>query len=563
MPTLARSPARFVAALALCAAASAQAQTNTQTQPLAGMVAAANPLAAAAGLDALKRGGSVVDAAIAVQMVLTVVEPQSSGLGGGSLMLVWDQGSATLSALDGLAAAPARVTASLRTDVNGDTLPLKDVARYGRPVGVPGTVRVMALAHQRYGKLPWASLFQAGIRSAEDGFPMSPYLHDSLRRLPQLAENPAIRKIFYDAQGQVLPVGATVRNPLLADALRKVAADPDAINHGALTADVLAAVGAGKYPSLMQAQDLAAYRPAERTPICGPFLSWKVCTFPPPSFGGVSVLQQLGMLAARRIDTLAPASAAADHLLIDSARIARADRLAYIGDPDQVKAPVRQLIAPDYTRERAALLSARAVTHPRPGVFAGVPAPAGAEAPGTTETSQVAIVDAQGNALSMTTTINLNFGSWLMPHGFFLNNALTNFSSAHGKGAPNAMAPNKRPVTSMAPTMVFDRDGKLALVTGSAGGGYIVDYIAQAVVGTLAWGLRPADALALPHVAGNTGRSQIEKGRVPEQTAARLAAQGHKIEQVEMKSGAAAIRVTPQGLDGAADPRRDGAALGH
>ncbi|OCZ75425.1 gamma-glutamyltranspeptidase [Achromobacter xylosoxidans] len=526
------------------------------------MVAAANPLAAAAGLDALKRGGSVVDAAIAVQMVLTVVEPQSSGLGGGTLMLVWDQASGTLSALDGLAAAPARTTASLRTDIDGATLPLKDVARLGRPVGVPGTVRVMALAHQRQGKLPWASLFKAGIRSAEEGFPMSPYLHDSLQRLPQLAENPAIRQVFYDAQGQLLPVGATVRNPLLADALRKVAADPDAINHGALSADILAVIGAGKHPSLIQAQDLAAYRPVERTPICGPFLSWKVCTFPPPSFGGVSVLQQLGMLAARRIDTLAPGSAQADHLLIDSARIARADRLAYIGDPDQVKAPVRQLIAPDYVRQRATLLSGKAVTQPRPGVFAGVAAPGGAEAPGTTETSQVAIVDAHGNALSMTTTINLNFGSWLMPHGFFLNNALTNFSSAHGKGAPNAMAPNKRPVTSMAPTMVFDGDGKLALVTGSAGGGYIVDYIAQAVVGTLAWGLRPADALALPHVAGNTGRSQVEKGRVPPQAAAQLAAQGHKVEQVEMKSGAAAIRVTPQGLDGAADPRRDGAALG-
>ncbi|ALX86105.1 gamma-glutamyltranspeptidase [Achromobacter xylosoxidans] len=526
------------------------------------MVAAANPLAAAAGLDALKRGGSVVDAAIAVQMVLTVVEPQSSGLGGGTLMLVWDQASGTLSALDGLAAAPARTTASLRTDIDGATLPLKDVARLGRPVGVPGTVRVMALAHQRQGKLPWASLFQAGIRSAEEGFPMSPYLHDSLQRLPQLAENPAIRQVFYDAQGQLLPVGATVRNPLLADALRKVAADPDAINHGALSADILAVIGAGKHPSLIQAQDLAAYRPVERTPICGPFLSWKVCTFPPPSFGGVSVLQQLGMLAARRIDTLAPGSAQADHLLIDSARIARADRLAYIGDPDQVKAPVRQLIAPDYVRQRATLLSGKAVTQPRPGVFAGVAAPGGAEAPGTTETSQVAIVDAHGNALSMTTTINLNFGSWLMPHGFFLNNALTNFSSAHGKGAPNAMAPNKRPVTSMAPTMVFDGDGKLALVTGSAGGGYIVDYIAQAVVGTLAWGLRPADALALPHVAGNTGRSQVEKGRVPPQAAAQLAAQGHTVEQVEMKSGAAAIRVTPQGLDGAADPRRDGAALG-
>ncbi|CUI88126.1 gamma-glutamyltransferase family protein [Achromobacter xylosoxidans] len=553
-----RRTARFLATLALCGAAGAQAETIAT-----GMVAAANPLAAAAGLDALKRGGSVVDAAIAVQMVLTVVEPQSSGLGGGTLMLVWDQDSGTLSALDGLAAAPARTTASLRTDVDGATLPLKDVARLGRPVGVPGTVRVMALAHQRHGKLPWASLFQAGIHSAEDGFPMSPYLHDSLQRLPQLAENPAIRNVFYDARGQVLPVGATVRNPLLADALRKVAADPDAINHGVLTADVLAAIGAGKYPSLIQAADLAAYRPVERTPICGPFLSWKVCTFPPPSFGGVSVLQQLGMLAAHRIDTLAPGSAAADHLLIDTARIAHADRLAYIGDPAQVKAPVRQLIAPGYVRERAALLSGKAVTGPRPGAFAGVPAPAGADAPGTTETSQVAIVDARGNALSMTTTINLNFGSWLMPHGFFLNNALTNFSSAHGKGAPNAMAPNKRPVTSMAPTMVFDGDGTLALVTGSAGGGYIVDYIAQAVVGILAWGLRPADALALPHVAGNSGRSQVEKGRVATDTIARLAARGHKLEQVDMKSGAAAIRVTPQGLDGAADPRRDGAALGH
>ncbi|WYX51876.1 gamma-glutamyltransferase [Achromobacter xylosoxidans] len=225
----------------------------------------------------------MVDAAIAVQMVLTVVEPQSSGLGGGTLMLVWDQDGGTLSALDGLAAAPARTTASLRTDVDGATLPLKDVARLGRSVGVPGTVRVMALAHQRHGKLPWASLFQAGIHSAEDGFPMSPYLHDSLQRLPQLAENPAIRNVFYDARGQVLPVGATVRNPLLADALRKVAADPDAINHGVLTADVLAAIGAGKYPSLIQAADLAAYRPVERTPICGPFLSWKVCTFPPPA----------------------------------------------------------------------------------------------------------------------------------------------------------------------------------------------------------------------------------------------------------------------------------------
>lgn len=555
----------FSASLILLAAALGAAQVSAQSSPPAphAMVAAANPLAAAAGRDILQRGGSVVDAAIATQMVLTVVEPQSSGLGGGSLLMIWNQQDATLAALDGLASAPMHTTASLRTDTDGQLLPLKDVARLGRSVAVPGTVRVLALAHQRYGRLPWETLFQAGITAAEKGFPMSPYLHDSLATIPNLANDPAIRAVFFDADGKVLPVGATLRNPQLADALRLVAADPQAINQGALTADILAATAAGKYPSLMRREDLAHYQPVERSPLCAGFMAWRVCTFPPPSSGGVAVLQQLSLLEQHKIGTLAPASGAAEHLLIDSARVAHADRRAYLGDPDHVKVPVRQLINADYLKQRSALISERAAQNIRPGELPGWAAPKGGDAPGTTQTSQIAIVDAQGNALSMTTTINLNFGSWLMPHGFFLNNAMTNFSSPMGATpSPNAMAPGKRPATSMAPTLVFDKHNQLVLVVGSAGGGFILDYIAQAIVGTLAWGLSPLDALSLPHVAGNTGRSQVEKDQLSAAVIDQLTGRGHKLEHVRMRSGAAAIRVAPQGVQGAADPRRDGAALG-
>ncbi len=564
MPRVSRVSASL--SLLVTALATAPVSVSAAPSPLQApqaMVAAANPLAAAAGRNILQRGGSVVDAAIATQMVLTVVEPQASGLGGGSLLLIWNQQDASLSALDGLSSAPAHTTASLRTDTNGQLLPLKDVARMGRSVAVPGTVRVLALAHQRFGRLPWETLFEAGIAAAEKGFPMSPYLHDSLTLMPNLAHDPAIRAVFFDAEGHVLPVGATLRNPQLADALRQVAADPQAINQGALTADILAATAAGKYPSLIRREDLAQYQAVERSPLCAGFMIWRVCTFPPPSSGGVAVLQQLSMLEQHKIDTLAPASSAAEHLLIDSARIAHADRRAYLGDPDQVRVPVRQLINPSYLRTRSALISERAAQHIRPGEFPGWAAPKGSEAPGTTQTSQIAIVDAQGNALSMTTTINLTFGSWLMPHGFFLNNAMTNFSSPLGvTPSPNAMAPGKRPVSSMAPTLVFDRNNKLVLVVGSAGGGFIIDYITQAIVGTLAWGLSPIDALSLPHVAGNTGRSQVEKGKVSTDVIDQLTARGHKLEHVKMRSGAAAIRVEPQGVQGAADPRRDGAALG-
>jgi gamma-glutamyltranspeptidase/glutathione hydrolase len=551
-----RAMLALLVCMGLAAPAHAQAPRN--------MVVAANPVAAAAGIAMLKRGGSVVDAAIAVQMALAVVEPQSSGLGGGSLLMIWDPATARITALDGLVAAPAHVTASLRTDVDGNLLPLLEVAHSARAVGVPGTVRVLALAHARFGKLPWASLFEPAIAAARGGFPMSPYLHDSLAALPQLAAYAPVRRVFFDEQGHPWPVGTTLHNPALADALSKVAADPDAVNHGALTADILAALASGKHPSLITARDMADYTAVERQAICRPFMQWRVCAFPPPSFGGVSVQQQLAMLADRGIAAQAPGSVQADHLLIETSRLAQADRRAYVGDPDHVAVPVDALLNPAYLRQRAAAITDTAIVTPRAGELPGVTPAGPAHEPGSTETTQIAIVDAQGNALSMTTTINLNFGAWLMPHGLFLNDALTNFSAPTRGGLPaaNAMGPRRRPVTSMSPSLVFDGSGRLVLVTGSAGGGYIVDYIAQAIVATLAWGLTPSAALALPHVAGNTGRSQVEAGAVNRDIVARLTAMGHHLEQVEMHSGAAALKVTPDGLVGAADPRRDGVALG-
>lgn len=552
---LVRASLAFLLLFQLAGRASADTPRN--------MVIAANPVAAAAGIDALKRGGSVVDAAIAVQMALAVVEPQSSGLGGGTLLMVWDPAAARIMAFDGLAAAPGHATASLRTDLDGQLLPLKDVAHSARSVGIPGTVRVLAMAHARYGKLSWASLFAPAIAAAENGFPMSPYLHDSLRRLPQLAQNADIRRVFFDEHGEPFPVGAVLHNPALADALRKVAADPEAVNHGALTGDILAALATGPHPSLITAQDLADYKPMERQAICRPFMQWRVCTFPPPSYGGVSVLQQLAMLADRNIAAQAPGSVQADHLLIESSRLAQADRRAYVGDPDHVSVPVDALLEPGYLHRRADLIARQALAAPRAGTPPGVAPGTPADALGTTQTTQIAIVDAQGNALTMTTTINLNFGAWLMPHGLFLNDALTNFAAPTrgGRPAANAMGAHRRPITSMAPSLVFDRAGRLVLVTGSAGGGYIVDYIAQAIVGTLVWGLEPKAALSLPHVAGNTGRSQVEAGAVEASAVAGLAAMGHRLEKVEMHSGAAALRITPHGLEGAADPRRDGVAL--
>ena len=528
----------------------------------------ANPYASRAALEMLDRGGTPIDAAIAAQMVLGLVEPQSSGLGGGTLVMYWDAKARKLTSFDGLAAAPSRATASLRTDVDGSLLPSEPSQRGGRTVGVPGTLPVLFMVHQRHGKLGWGELLRPAIELAENGFAMPPYLH-SIVSLPDAAKNhPDMAALYFDAQGRALPVGTIIRNPAYAKTLRRIAAlGPRGLLEPGGARDIVEGAKRGFKPTLMTEEDLRDYRPVERDPVCAPFLANLVCTMAPPSFGGIVVLQVLQMVEARaagRFDFDDPRFA---HLYAEAGRLAQADRRRYVGDPDFVHVPVAALASPAYARERARLIDpARAAADPQPGVpEKALAALAPDESDPVATTSQIAVVGAGGDAISITTTINLNFGSRLMAGGYVLNNAMTNFSAAPkpGQAIANQMAPRKRPVTSMAPTIVFDADGNPAVVGGSAGGGPIVDYIASSLIEMLANGRTPAEAIARGHVSTATpGKVLLEKGTAATALAPALAARGHAVEVVPLLSGLGFAKRVPGGWVGAADPRRDGTALG-
>ena len=528
----------------------------------------AHPLATQAALAMLDKGGAPIDAAIAAQMVLGLVEPQSSGIGGGTLVMHWDEAARKLTSYDGLAAAPARVTASLRTDTDGKLLPSEPSQRGGRTVGVPGTVAVLAMAHARHGRLAWRELFEPAIEIAEKGFPMPRYMH-SILALPDAAKNhPELLSLYFAADGTALPVGATVRNPAYAKTMRRIAiGGPAGFLEGGGAKAIVEAAQRGFRPTLMTEQDLRDYRAVERDPVCAPFLAYRVCTMAPPSFGGLIVLQVLQMVEARaggRFDFRDPAFV---HLYAEAGKLAQADRRAYVGDPGFVKVPVAELAAPSYARSRAAAIDmTRAAQDVKHGVPAArVAALAPDESDPVATTSQIAIADRAGNALSITTTTNLNFGSRLMVDGFMLNNALTNFSAAPkpGETIANQMAPRKRPVTSMAPTIVFDSDGIPVVVGGSAGGGPIVDYIASSLIEMLANGRTPAEALARGHLStAVAGKVQLEARTPATRLAPALSALGHTVEEAPLLSGLGFLKRTGAGWIGAADPRRDGTAMG-
>ena len=542
------------------------------------MVVTAHPLATRAALDMLAAGGAPIDAAIAAQMVLGLVEPQSSGIGGGALAMLWDAQRRELSSWDGLAAAPSRATPGLAVDVDGSKLDDTAAQRGGRSVGVPGTLALLETLHQRHGKLPWPSLFAPAIAPAEQGFAMPPYLHRVLSAPGAAADHAQMRALYVDERGKVLPVGATVRNAAYARTLRAVAelGAQGWLAAGAARAIVQAAQG-GYRASLMNEADLLAYRAAQREPLCAPFLRWRVCMMGPSSYGGVAVLQMLQMLQDRvLVDSSNRAAATAFdfddpafvHLYVEVGRLAQADRLRHVGDPAFVNVPTKELLSPAYLHQRALTIqSTHAARSVAPGRLParGIDAPAEAEL-ASSNTSQIAIVDAHGNALSITTTINLNFGSRLMVDGFVLNNAMSNFAPAPAAGQTraNQMAPLRRPTSSMAPTMVFDAAGTPVVVGGSAGGGQIVDYIAQSLIEMLARDATPAQALARGHVStAVAGSVQLERGSTAARLAPALTALGHKVEVTEMTSGLGFIkRVAPQAWIGAADPRRDGVALG-
>ncbi len=554
----------LLALLASCALPPAQApHTPSAGTPIA---ATAHPLATRAALAMLERGGSATDAAVAAQMVLGLVEPQSSGIGGGALAMHWDADKKQLSSLDGLAAAPARVTAGLTVDVDGSRLDTESMQRGGRSVGVPGALALLETLHQRHGRLPWATLFEPAITLAEGGFAMPRYLRDVLSAPGAARNHPDMAGLYFDAQGRVLPIGTLLRNPAYAKTLREIAAlGPQGwLRQGGAREFVAAAQGGAK-ASLVTEADLQSYRVQPREPLCAPFKRYRVCAMAPSSFGGVVVLQMLQMLeqAATSYDF---DDADFVHRYAEAGRLAQADRLRYVGDPNHVSVPTASLLAPAYLNQRAALIDAkRAMPDARAGAVGNATSGwLSDRAEHAATTSQIAIVDARGNALSITTTINLNFGSRLMAGGYVLNNAMTNFSDPPppGQQQANQMAAAKRPVSSMAPTIVFDAHGVPVVVGGSAGGGQIVDYIAQSLIEMLAHGRTPAQALARGHVSTAVeGSVQLERGSSMAAHAQALRALGHRVDVVQMRSGLAFVKRSGDGWIGAADPRRDGSAL--
>jgi gamma-glutamyltranspeptidase / glutathione hydrolase len=555
---------RFVLLLALLAAPAA-AQTGASRH----MVAAAHPLAAEAGLAALRAGGSAVDAAVAVQMVLTLVEPQSSGIGGGALMLHFDAARRETTAWDGRETAPAAATPALFLRPDGQPLAFYDAVLSGRSVGVPGAVAMLEAAHRAQGRLPWASLIEPAIRLAEQGFAVSPRLAQSIAAdAERLRRDPGARAYFFDAAGAPLAAGTMLRNPALAETLRAIAADgAAALQRGPIAEAMLAAIAAHGGGGPMAAADLAAYRPAQRAPVCAPYRVFIVCGFPPPSSGGVAVAQILGLLEHFDIASLAPDSADFAHLFVEAVRLAFADRNLYLADSDFVRQPIAGLIEGAYLTQRAQLLDRdRAAERVRAGHPRWREA---ALAPQETQpengTSHIAIVDAAGNAVSVTTTVEDAFGARLFVRGFLLNNQLTDFSfrpEAEGRPVANRVEPGKRPRSSMSPTLVFTADGALHAVVGSPGGARIISYVAQTLVAMLDWGMPPQEAINLPRIASLGTIAELEANTPGAALAAALTARGHRTEARALPSGVQAILRREGRLVGGADPRREGVALG-
>ncbi len=535
------------------------------------MVVAANPLAAEAGLAMLRKGGSVVDAGIAAQMVLNLVEPQSSGIGGGAFILYWDKQKNELASIDGRETAPAAATPELFLDKDGKPLPREEAMGSGLSVGVPGVLAALKLAHDKYGKLPWADLFEPAIALARAGFAVSPRLAAVLAEAPPESFTDEARAYFFDAEGKPWPVGHILANPKLADTLSIIARDgPDAFYQGDIAVDIARAVqNDPRHPGTLSAEDIAKYRAKERAPVCIVYRAEKVCGSGPPSSGGVTVAQVLALLAPYELGP-APLSVRAAHTIIEAERLAYADRARYLADPDFVSAPIAGLLDPSYLDERRRLIDpARAQAK----VVAGTPPNArqGAYGDDATHeakgTSQISIVDDDGNALSMTTTIERAFGSRIMVRGFLLNNQLTDFSflpvDEEGHSVANRVEGGKRPRSSLDPTLVFGTgDGALHYVLGSPGGPAIMLYDLKALVALIDWRLDPAEAAALVNF-GSTGDSvTIEPAAEWNNLATALESLGHNVERKELTSGLHIIAVTKDGLEGGADPRREGVALG-
>lgn len=600
------SLALLVAALAGCASAPTAWQYAIPLQPEGATgntakpgwathsyaVAAANPLATDAGQQVLRAGGSAVDAAIAVQMVLALVEPQSSGIGGGAFLLHFD--GKTTQAFDGRETAPAGATPRLFLDDSGQAFKFADAVVGGRSVGVPGAVAMLALAHQQHGRLPWAQLFGPAITLATQGFAVSPRMATLLASEPHLKKDPVAAAYFYDAAGKPWPVGHVLRNPELAAVLQRIANEgPAALLQGEVAQAIAHKVqGHPSNPGTLNTQDLAGYQPLVREPLCFDYAvqatarDYRICGMPPPSSGAIAIGQILKLLdntPASRLP-LVQGQPTADwlHLYTEASRLAFADRAQFVADPAFVQAPAgnwQSLLNPAYLARRATAIDAsptgRSMQTAPPGNPAATPV-AYAPMPQQPEygTSHISVVDAFGNALAMTTTIEDAWGSRQMVNrgvglagGFLLNNQLTDFSfqptGPHGLPIANRVEPGKRPRSSMSPTLVFDKaTGQLVMSGGSPGGALIIHFTAKTLYGVLHWGLNTQQAIDLPNFASLNGPTLLEDKRFDAATLDALKARGHTVVEIPMPSGLQAIQRTPGGFFGGADPRREGVVLG-
>ena len=551
-------------------------------------VAAANPLATDAGHQVLRAGGSALDAAIAVQLVLGLVEPQSSGIGGGAFLLHFD--GQRVQAFDGRETAPAGARTDMLMD-GGKPLPFDEAVLSGHSVGVPGAVRMLESAHRQHGQLPWAQLFTPAITLAEQGFAVSARLHTLLQSDPHLKKDPLAARYFYNAQGQAWPVGHVLRNPEYAQVLRRIASEGSpALLEGPVAQAIVARTAQPPRPGSLSLQDLKNYQPREREALCFDHTararSYSICGFPPPSSGQIAIGQILGLLAHMQTQTPAQGPDWTNglptpdfvHRYTEASRLAFADRAQYVADPDFVQAPAgdwRSLLAPNYLRQRSGLIGAQSMKTAAPGQPEGAKL-SFAPMPSQSEygTSHISVVDTQGRAVAMTTTIEAQFGSRRMvstdpsrPGGFLLNNELTDFSfaptDAQGRPIANRVEPGKRPRSSMSPTLVFDKaTGQLVMSGGSPGGALIIHYTAKLLTGTLHGGLNAQQAISLPNFGSLNGPTLLEAGRFAPALVNDLKARGHEVREMEMTSGLQAIERMPSGWFGGADPRREGVVLG-
>ncbi len=531
-----------------------------------GVTTSADPRATAAGQEMLRAGGSAADASMAMMLALTVVEPQSSGIGGGGLFVYHDAKTNKIFTVDGREAAPAAAKPERFLGQDGKPLPFIQAWPGGLSVGVPGNIRLMARVHQRWGKLPWARLFEPAIKLA-DRYTVSKSMAGRLRDVSGLWKDfPEARALFWDGDA-LKAAGAEVRNPQLAALLRKIAAEgPDAFYTGQNAEAIVAAThNTTRNPADMTLADLAAYNAKDRDAVCAPYRQYKVCGMGPPSSGATTVLQMLGMIERFEMKTLGPNNPKSWHIIAEAMQLAYADREKYLGDADFVDVPVAGLLDRAYVSRRSALISeATSLPSYEAGSPPGAKQRTAAISSETGGTTHFVAVDGQGSVATMTSTVESIFGSQLIANGMVLNNELTDFTFAPVKdGAPvaNAVAGGKRPLSSMSPTIVYDRKGRVVFAVGSAGGKRIIMHVMKALVGKLDWGLSAQQALALPNIYFGGQAILVEKGTSLDAMHEALARLGQTVVVTDLGSKLNAVERTPKGWQGAADPRSEGNAL--